>query len=175
MTIASLVLLVFAVVLISSVALTVAKLMAYRDAGETLENEEFNPSKYAPMTRLLDPSESAYLASQAGTTAAEIREFKNARRRIFRMYLRELAADFALLHAEARQLVAASPDKDPELVAMVLRQQVRFWVSVARIEVELGLEAAGIGAVDPRRLLDTVEALHVALARATAVPGPVAV
>lgn len=174
MTIASLLLAILAIALIGSVGMMVAKLMQYRDA-ESHENEEFSASKYAPMGRLLDPEETAYLASQPGTTAADIREFKNARRRIFRMYLRELTSDFTTLHAEARQLVAASPDKNPDLVEMVVRQQIRFWVSVARIELQLGLDAAGLGAVDPRRLLDTVEALHVAVARATAVPGPVPV
>jgi hypothetical protein len=89
--------------------------------------------------------------------------------------LYELAADFQSLHAEARQIVAASPEKNPELVEMLLRQQFQFWASIARLEGQLALDAVGIGRVDPRRLLDAVEALNAAVARATAGPGPMRV
>lgn len=174
MTIASAVSLLLAGVVIVSVALLLSRLMEYRRefAGQ---GEDFNPSRYAPMGRLLDPSEAAFLAAQPGTTAQELREFRSSRRRIFRMYLRELTRDFMALHAEARELATASPDRNPELVEMLLRQQVRFWMSVASLEASLVMDAAGLGSVDPRRLLDTVESLHVAIVRATAVPGPIPV
>jgi hypothetical protein len=126
------------------------------------------------MQRLLDPEEIAFLRSQPGMTEADIAAFTKKRRQIFRMYLRELTADFQSLHAQARELVTVSPDKNPELVEMLLSQQVRFWTAIARIEFELALSAAGLNA-DPSRLLETVEALHTAIVRATALPGPVPV
>lgn len=174
MTIASMIALILAAIVFVSVALLLARITQYRQESEE-EREEFNPSRYAPMARLLDPSEVEFLASQPGTTSQEIREFRAARRGIFKMYLRELSSDFMVLHAEARLLAAASPEKNPDLVEMLLRQQVRFWVSIVGLEAQLALDAAGLGSVDPRRLLDTVESLHSAVARATAVPGPVPV
>lgn len=173
MTIATAVTLLLAGVVILSVAILLDRLAQYRRelAGES----DFNPSRYAPMGRLLDPSEVAFLAAQPGTTAQELREFRTSRRRIFRMYLRDLTRDFMALHAEARELVAASPDRNPELVEMLLRQQVQFWMSVAGLEASLALDAVGLGSVDPRRLLETVESLHIAVVRATSVPGPVPV
>jgi hypothetical protein len=176
MTFVSLLLIIFALALTGAVALVLAKLMEYREAERSHEDgDEFTPVKYAPMKRLLDPAEVAFLAEQPGTTSADLQDFKTARRRIFRSYLRELSGDFMALHSEARKLVAASPNRDPDLVEMVLRQQALFWITVARLEIQLGLDAVGLGSVDPRRLLDTVEALHIAMARATAVPGPVPV
>jgi hypothetical protein len=68
-----------------------------------------------------------------------------------------------------------SPEKNHELVEMLLRQQVQFWAAILGIETQLVLDAAGIGRVDPRRLLDGVEALHAAVVRATAIPGPIPV
>jgi hypothetical protein len=57
---------------------------------------------------------------------------------------------------------------------MLMKQQVRFWVAIARIQCELALSSFGLTA-DPSRLLETVETLHAAVVRATAVPGPVPV
>jgi hypothetical protein len=67
-----------------------------------------------------------------------------------------------------------SPDKNPELVEMLIGQQLRFWVAIARIESQLALSAVGLTA-DPRAILETVEALQQAIVRATALPGPVPV
>jgi hypothetical protein len=156
-----------------AVAWLVSRLAAYRRGPETAgePSAEYCAARYAPMTRLLDAEEEAYLARQPGVDARVLSQFRRQRRRVFRAYLRELAADYSALHAEARQLVAASPEKNAELVEMLLRQQVRFWMRLAAVEVQLVLESAGLGHVNPGRLLETVEGLS----GATAVPGPVRV
>jgi hypothetical protein len=127
------------------------------------------------MHRLLDAADLQYLASQPGVTQKDIARFQQDRRRAFRMYLRELAAEFSALHAQARELVAVSPQENSELVGNLIRMQARFWFSLASLELQLAAESVGIGHVDPTRILDAVENLNAAILRATAVPGPVAV
>lgn len=170
--IVSVLMLVVLVAAVLGVSFFAARLLAYRNAPAS--ETSFQPAHYAGMQRLLDPEDVDFLRSQPGTTDSDIEAFKKKRRQIFRMYLRELTADFQNLHAQARELVTVSPDKNPELVEMLLKQQVRFWVAIARIECGLALSAVGVS-VDPRSILDTVDALHSAILRATALPGPVAV
>lgn len=157
---------------VTGVSFLTARLLKYRNSPTP--DTAFQPSHYAGMHRLLDPDEAAFLRSQPGMTEADIAAFSKKRRQIFRMYLRELTADYQNLHAQARELVTASPDRNPELVEMLLGQQVRFWAAIARIECELALSSVGLTA-DPSRLLETVGALHGAVVRATALPGPVPV
>ncbi len=169
---ASVLMVVMLVAAVAGVSFLAARLLQYRNSSAV--DTVFQAARYAGMHRLLDPDEIAFLRDQPGMTDAEIEAFKKKRRQIFRMYLRELTVDFQNLHAQARELVTASPDKNPELVEMLLGQQLRFWLAIARIEFELALSAVGFTA-DPRRILDTVEALHAAIVRTTAIPGPVPV
>lgn len=164
---------VFVVLATGSVALLVALLLRYR--GEPREETDYSPTRYAPMTRLLDSQESAFLAAQPGVTRAELAAFRKQRRGVFRLYLQELVGDFSAMHTEARLLAAASPEKNPELVGMLMRSQVRFWASLALVEMQLVLDAAGAHRVHPDGLLENVATLHAALVRATTVPGPVPV
>jgi hypothetical protein len=168
----SVLMVVVLVAAVLGVTFLVARLLEYRNSPAS--EAAFQPARYAGMRRLLDPEEIAFLRSQSGMTDAEVAAFSKKRRQIFRMYLRELTADFHTLHAQARELVTFSPDKNPELVGMLLNQQVRLWVAIARIECQLALSAAGLKA-DPRAILETVEALQQAIVRATAMPGPVPV
>jgi hypothetical protein len=173
MTLTSVVLLAAVAFGVAGVALLLGRLHAYR--GQDTENKNgYSPAYYEPMRQLLDPQDVDFLASQPGVGRDQISEFNRNRRKIFRMYLRELAADFRALHRQARELVAASPEKSGDLVEMLLRQQVRFWMGLVAIEMQLAMESAGLGAVNPKRLLETVDALHAAVTHATASPGPVA-
>src|SRR5690348_2533316 len=92
------------------VSFVAARLLEYR--GASASEDSFQPARYAGMQRLLDPEDVDFLRSQPGTTNSEIEAFKKKRRQIFRMYLRELTADFQNLHAEARELVTVSPEKN---------------------------------------------------------------
>ena len=151
-----------------------ARLLRYRTAAAE-EQPPYDAARYAPMQRLLDPADLAFLASQPGITAQDVARAQRDRRRIFRTYLYELGADFERLHAEARELVAASTEANHELVENLIRLQARFWMAVVGMEFQLALDSVGIGQVDPSRILEAVDSLNAAIARATAVHGPVAV
>jgi len=53
------------------------------------------------MTRLLGSEDLDFLKAQVGYTPELGRKFSRDRRRIFRLYLRELSADFQRLHQHA--------------------------------------------------------------------------
>jgi len=115
------------------------------------------------MEGLLSERDFRFLASQPGYRPEIGNRWKRERRRIVRLYLRELKQDFARLHAEARVMVAQSQGESPELVRLLLRQQVLFWFTMAGLEVRLALSRAGMGHVDPAPLVALVESMRVDL------------
>lgn len=169
-----LVMLAVAIASIATVAFT-ARLMQYRHASRPEDSDTFQLARYAPMARLLDPAEATFLAAQPGVDAQAVARFQKDRRQIFRMYLKEVSADFRQLHAEARQIIAASPEPNSALVESLVSIQFRFWAALALVEIELALADFGFGNANPGRLLNVVESLSNTLVQTTTVPGPVPV
>lgn len=154
----------------------VAKLLRYRHAYAGDTSGEFSMEHYEGMARLLDPGDFAFLARQPGAAETDsVARLRRDRRRIFRMYLWELAADFQRMHTQARALAAAAPEQHADLVGALLRQQVTFWAALGSVELQLLLDRVGLGRVNPRRLVAAAGSMRAALDKATAVPGPVAV
>jgi uncharacterized membrane protein len=131
--------------------------------SEGLDSDQFSLAGYEPMGKLLAEEDFLFLAAQPGYRPEIGANLRRERRRIFRLYLRELSRDFHRLHAEARRMVAASAADQSELVALLLRQQLAFWRGMAAIEVRLAL--GRLSAVDARGLIQSIEAMRVALAR----------
>jgi hypothetical protein len=133
------------------------------------ESEEgFSLARYEPMARLLSDEDLLFLKAQPGYTAEIGRKFSRERRRIFRLYLRELAGDFNRLHAQARVIVAGLTAEHSPLVGLLLRQQVRFWYEMAAVELRLSLSWAGVRAIDARGLVDALQSMHIEINRMTA-------
>ena len=121
---------------------------------------EFSPARYEPMGRLLDDRDLQFLKSQPGFRPEMGKKFIRERRRILRLYLQELAADFHRLHAHARAMVASLPAEHSALVGMLIRQQVRFWYEMAAIEMSLSLDLMGRGTARARGLISALAAMH---------------
>ena len=139
-------------------------LLRYRnrpDAGEPALG--FSAARYEVMARLTCEEDLDYLRKLPGFRENMTTRLRKQRRRILRMYLRELAADFRVLHARARRLVAVAPEEHAPLVGFLLRQQVTFWLRLARIEVGLSLAPVGMGTGDVRALVRGLEAIHAAI------------
>jgi hypothetical protein len=86
------------------------RMLLRRRSAATLDSGEpadFSLDRYQPMGRLMAEEDLVFLKSQPGYRAEMGVRWKRERRRIFRLYLAELKADFRRLHAHARQLVAA--------------------------------------------------------------------
>lgn len=136
---------------------------------------EFSLSRYQPMVQLMSGDDLQFLSEQPGVTRAQCQGFKRNRRRVFRLYLHELAADFRILHRQAREIAANSPSGSRAVIGSVLLLQVDFWRFLALIELQLVLDRLGLGTVDSARLLETINALHAAVSQATPSTGPVLV
>jgi hypothetical protein len=119
---------------------------------------DFSIERYEPMARLLGDADLEFLTRAQGAEAAA--RWSRSRRRIFRLYLKDLASDFHSLHSEARALVAESPEQYSELVGILMRQQATFLRAMAAAEIRLALSWAGIGRVDARKLIRVIEAMR---------------
>ena len=120
------------------------------------------------MAGLLADDDLMFLQAQPGYRASMGTRWKRERRRIFRLYLRELKNDFRRLHAQARELVAQSGADSADLVEVLMKQQITFSRATTALEFRLALEAMGIGKVDVAPFMQLIEAMRVDLARRTA-------
>jgi hypothetical protein len=108
-----------------------------------------------------------FLKSQPGFRPELGKKFTQERRRIFRLYLQELARDFHRMHARARVMVASLPADHSPLVGMLIRQQVRFWYEMTAIELRLSLNWVGSASLNARGLIDALATMHTEINRAT--------
>jgi hypothetical protein len=128
----------------------------------------FSIHRYQPMEHLLSEDDFAFLSSQPGYTPEIGARWKRDRRHIFRLYLGEMRRDFLRLHAEARVMAANADAESADLVGTLMRQQIAFWRGMAGLELRLALRRIGIGKVDVRPLLESLEAMRADLARLNA-------
>jgi len=136
---------------------------------------EFSLSRYQPMTQIMSGEDAQFLCERPVVSPTTQKRFKRNRRRIFRLYLRELTADFEALHGRAREIVADSPEGNSELIGSLVRLQFDFWRFLTLIEVQLVLDQLGLGTVDSARLLAVANSLHTSVARESGSSGPVMV
>ena len=137
--------------------------------GEELASNEveFSLDRYEPMTRLMDEGDLLFLKSQPGFRPELAKRFTQERRRIFRLYLQELARDFHRLHRQARAMVASMPADHSALVGMLIRQQVRFWYEMTAIELRLSFNWVGTASLNARGLIDALAMMHTEISRAS--------
>lgn len=126
---------------------------------------EFSVEAYRPMERLLLEDDIHFLRRQIGFEPHMEKRLRVDRRRVFRAYLRNLTADFRLLHRAARILVSQHPEDRPDLAAGLVRQQLLFWWRLAGVHTRLCLNAVpGLHLqVDAGRLFQPVEWFHLQL------------
>jgi hypothetical protein len=128
---------------------------------------EFSRARYEPMVRLMSDEDLQFLKAQPGFRPEIAKKFSRERRRIFRLYLEELARDFHRLHAHTRSIVAALPAEQSPLVGMLIKQQFRFWYELTAVEMRLSLDAIGLGSLDARGLVDALANMHADISRAS--------
>jgi hypothetical protein len=136
--------------------------------GVALTHAEFSIARYEPMTRLMSKGDLLFLEAQPGFRGEIRKKFIEERRRIFRLYLGDLAADFHRLHKHARTIAANMPADQAPLIGVLIRQQARFWFEMTALELRLSLDWAGIGSIDPSALVNAIGAMHAEIGRLTA-------
>ena len=128
--------------------------------------EEFSLLRYQPMTRLTSEEDFEFLASQLGYRKEIGARLRRERRRIFRIYLGALAADFRSLHAAARKMAADSPERHADLVGLLVNFQVAFWGRMVLVELRLMMPNARLPKLDIDSLLQPMESLQLHMADA---------
>jgi hypothetical protein len=121
--------------------------------------QTFSADRYRPMLRLLAEDDYEFLTAM-GTDSSTVRHLRAERRRIFRLYLNNLVRDFGRLHRAARILVLESELERSEVAARLVRIRFDFFLAVCAIRCRLVLHAAGLGAVDVRRLIEALECMR---------------
>ena len=147
------------------------RMLLRQRSAATLDSDEtdiFSLDRYQPMGRLMAEEDLVFLKFQPGYRAEMGERWKRERRRIFRLYLAELKADFRRLHARARKLVAESGADSSALVEVLMKQHVKFLMATTALEFRLALQQIGVGRVDITPLIELVEAMRVDLTQRTA-------
>lgn len=120
----------------------------------------FSLESYAPMERLLDRSDLAFLASQPGYRPEIGKRLLAERRKIFRGYLRLLVRDFNQLIGLGKLMVVYAERDRGELANTLWRQQVRFYLVVCTVQCKLALYPFGWPAVNVQPLLEALAAMR---------------
>jgi hypothetical protein len=124
-----------------------------------------NPmSRFGAMPKLLDEAEIEKLSQQRGFDAPLTRKLRRERRRVFGLYLSELAAEFRLIEKEALDRAANDPGVDPEFLNSVLKIKFRFTMSVWVLRTSLWLPPSLVPGTH-RMALELVGSLRPLLAR----------
>jgi hypothetical protein len=118
--------------------------------------DRFSVKSYAPMERLLDSNDLAFLASQPGYRPEIGKRLMAERRKIFRAYLRLLVRDFNQLIGIGKLMVVYSNLDQHEFARSLGRQQVQFYARICALQVQLALHPLGWTSVDARGLLDAL-------------------
>src|SRR5271154_7503100 len=105
--------------------------------------DRFSLESYAPMERLLEKSDLAFLASQPGYRPEIGKRLMRERRKIFRAYLRLLVRDFNQLIGIGKLMVVYSNRDQQEFALSLRRQQAVFYTRVALLQLQLALDPMG--------------------------------
>jgi hypothetical protein len=115
--------------------------------------DRFSVESYAPMERLLEKSDLAFLASQPGYRPVIGERLMAERRKIFRAYLRLLVGDFNQLIGIGKLMVVYSNQDRQEFARSLGRQQVKFYARVCALQLQLALYPLGWTSVNAHGLL----------------------
>lgn len=116
-------------------------------------------ARYRPMERLLASRDATFLACQPGFNLSMSRDFRSARRAIFRAYLRCLSKDFDRIYRSLEVAVVQAPVDRPDLLRILFQQKLRFGVCMFIIEMQVAFSAWGISRGNVRRMVDSMSTL----------------
>jgi hypothetical protein len=131
----------------------------------------FSLERYAPMERLLQKGDLAFLATQPGYRPEIGKRLMAERRKIFRVYLRLLVRDFNQLIEIGKLMVVYSSQDQQQFARSLSRQQIRFYARVCALQVQLALYPLGWTTVDASGLLAALGSMRTEVQRLTS-PGP---
>ena len=137
-------------------------------ASANSPSSEYSPgqmldlTRYAVMQNLLNSREVDFLR-ESGVSEGAIRNFRYQRRRIFRVYLRNLERDTVRLFRHAEYIVREASTESPELAERLASARLRFRMAVWTLRCRLLLHVLGADAVDVSAALGSASDLLAAL------------
>lgn len=146
-----------------------ASCSSYAEASEPLD---LSWRDYLPLRRLLDPADFEYMR-QRGVSELKIKKLRVERRKIYRLFLRNLAHDFDHVHRRVSLMLIQSHIDRPELATELATEKLTFYRNLVQVEFRLTLHAWGIERMPAIDLLQPLEALESQL-RQLAVSGAAA-
>jgi hypothetical protein len=163
-------------VLFAALAFSFWRLASRLDAQQCTAEwlDTFSLERYAPMERLLDEGDFAFLASQPGYREEIGKRLRAERRKVFRGYLRSLVRDFNQLMRIGRMMVVYSTQDQQEFAHDLLHQQVKFYARVGALELQLALYPLGWRGLDVRGLLAALGTMRARVQSLTQEPPPLA-
>ena len=120
---------------------------------------------YQPMSRLFAEEDFAFVAAHPGASRREGQQLRRRRRRILRLYLRDVRRDFERLYAFCRLLAPKS--QDPGFASLITQQALAFYGLWMVLQVRCSLGWFLHVRVDTVDLVGALDRLREA-ARATA-------
>lgn len=127
--------------------------------------EEFTPSSYYPMRRLLSDEDFQFLARQPGFDASLYRKLKRERLLIFRQYLRRLILDFNRLYTVTRTLISQQQEDHSDLAVRLMKLRFRFMFSVLAAECSYVLCWMGVKTMVATAMLARLEEMSAEFGR----------
>ena len=126
--------------------------------------------RYRPMARLLD-DEDFEILNAAGDRRL-LNRVRRQRRTIFRGYLRSLRRDHSMLCSAVRCLMVNAATDRQDLAVALIKIEWAFRFVLAGVYVRLAAHAVGLGTVDVRALVGSIDqvAKQLELLRAAASP-----
>jgi hypothetical protein len=122
------------------------------EAGAAEWLDGFSLESYAPMWRLLDPSDMEFLRKQPGFRPALAKRLQAERRKVFIDYLWLMTADFNQLLKIGRLMLISSKVDQPEFARALERHRNRFYFIVCAIRCKLALAPLGFRVQGPELL-----------------------
>lgn len=120
----------------------------------------YSVEKYRPMERLLSEEDYRFLKAHRSCDQRIIRKLRTERWGIFRAYLKCMRRDFSRLEAAARLYMVNSPEDRPDLAKALLKRRMTFTCRLAMVECGLVLHHFGLGTVDVRDLVGSMDSMH---------------
>ena len=163
------------VLLIAGFGVLFTKVLSARDeifSPDDVIKEPFSRERYRAMERLLDEADGKFISSHSCCTRQIEKEFRKRRIRIFKGYLQLLSGDFHRVCKAIRlHMIACKVDRS-DLAAVVMKEQFRFTVSMAYLELKLTVYASGWRGVDATSLIRSFDAMRDRLQALAALPEP---
>jgi hypothetical protein len=153
---------VVALFLMAAFALLFSRLASRLD-GQTCTTEwfeKFSLDSFAPMERLLDPSDFEFLSEQPGYRPEIGARLLKERKKVFLGYLHLSIGDFNQLLRIARLMIVYSTEDRAEFAKALWRQQVMFYFAVCTLRVRVALYPVAWTHLDVSRLIQALGSMR---------------